>query len=308
MPEPRKADGGKARMDLIPPDELLELGSVFAIGAAKYGDDNWRDGDGLEWKRLYAAVQRHLNQFWAGEDYDAEDGQPHLMAAAWACFTLRWLSKNRTHMDARRQPERVEDDPSDEPVADPALADVSRDALVALVPRAQSIWSLGPKRKQQIKVVGGRWDGEGWLVRFVDETGKPLVIPLWRFMRVALFVRDPERDDDGEESTKEPLDAFEKSATVIAPPCVSGTMTPHMRAWVEERLAVMAARASGKPFEPLDAEAKARVPLNVLMSQRGLTRLARFVGHREDCQGFRGDPNQPCKCGLDDVIKELRDA
>jgi dATP/dGTP diphosphohydrolase len=101
--QPRKLDAGKPRIDLIPAEQLMELGTVFAIGAKKYEDDNWRAGDGLEWDRLYAATMRHLLLFSMGEDIDQEDGQPHLMAAAFGCFTLRWLSLHRPHMDKRRR-------------------------------------------------------------------------------------------------------------------------------------------------------------------------------------------------------------
>ncbi|NIN67629.1 MAG: hypothetical protein GTO63_23590, partial [Anaerolineae bacterium] len=34
-------DEGKERVDLLPPDALMYLGKVYAMGAVKYGDRNW---------------------------------------------------------------------------------------------------------------------------------------------------------------------------------------------------------------------------------------------------------------------------
>ena len=78
------------RYDLIPTDALELLARHYGKGNAKYpavnGIDNWRNG--YPWSLSYAAMQRHLNQFWAGEDYDEETGSLHLVAAMWHCATL----------------------------------------------------------------------------------------------------------------------------------------------------------------------------------------------------------------------------
>lgn len=79
-----------ARFDLIPPGPLRELAEHYGKGALKYeqvnGLDNWRNG--YEWSLSYAALMRHLNAFWSGEDIDEETGSKHLAAAAWHCMTL----------------------------------------------------------------------------------------------------------------------------------------------------------------------------------------------------------------------------
>jgi len=75
-----------ARFDLIPIGPLTELAKHFGRGATKYEDHNYRRG--YEWSKSYAACQRHLTQFWAGEDLDEETGTPHVIAAAWHCFAL----------------------------------------------------------------------------------------------------------------------------------------------------------------------------------------------------------------------------
>lgn len=84
--EGRKDDADKARMDLLAPDALIELGRLAAKGAKKYGDRNWELG--MDWGRVYAAAMRHLNAFWSGEDIDAETGVPHTVNAMWCCMVL----------------------------------------------------------------------------------------------------------------------------------------------------------------------------------------------------------------------------
>lgn len=83
-----KHDGGKPRMDLVPADALLVVGDVMAVGAAKYGDRNWERG--LDYGRLYAAAQRHLLAWHAGDDLDPETGRSHLAHAV--CCTLMLLA------------------------------------------------------------------------------------------------------------------------------------------------------------------------------------------------------------------------
>ena len=72
-----KGDNGKARMDLISADALLEIGRVLALGAEMYGDYNWHK---VTPERYYAAAQRHLSKYWAGEILD-KSGYHHLIHA-----------------------------------------------------------------------------------------------------------------------------------------------------------------------------------------------------------------------------------
>lgn len=87
------------RFDLIPVGPLTELARVYGRGAQKYADDNWRKG--YDWKLSYAALQRHLNLFWGGENLDKDSGQPHMAHAAWHCFTLLWFMQNYPDGDSR---------------------------------------------------------------------------------------------------------------------------------------------------------------------------------------------------------------
>jgi len=75
-----------ARYDLIPWKPLWLLAEHYGRGAQKYAERNYEAG--YKWSLSYAALQRHLNQFWAGEDTDPETGSLHLVSAAWHCFAL----------------------------------------------------------------------------------------------------------------------------------------------------------------------------------------------------------------------------
>ena len=74
-----------ARYDLMPVDALRELAEHYGKGEKKYpteaGIPNFRKGYDISLS--YAALQRHANQFWGGEDIDAETGSNHMVAAAW---------------------------------------------------------------------------------------------------------------------------------------------------------------------------------------------------------------------------------
>lgn len=66
------------RYDLLPAGALATVARHYGIGARKYAAHNWRRG--YEWSKSYAALQRHLNAFWGGEDIDDETQSPHMAA------------------------------------------------------------------------------------------------------------------------------------------------------------------------------------------------------------------------------------
>jgi hypothetical protein len=82
MKEPVKHDQDKPRIDLIPPQAIIDIAKVLTYGAGKYDSHNWRDNGGLDYSRLYAAAQRHLLSFWDGQSLDKETGMSHLAHAA----------------------------------------------------------------------------------------------------------------------------------------------------------------------------------------------------------------------------------
>lgn len=75
-----------AQLGAIEPQALMEVAKVAGYGATKYARMNFLKG--YSWSLSYDALQRHLMQFWAGEDRDEESGQYHLAHAAWHCMAM----------------------------------------------------------------------------------------------------------------------------------------------------------------------------------------------------------------------------
>ena len=74
-----KFDNGKPPIHLVPPEAIIAASQVFAFGAQKYGENNWRmDIDNYPYSRHYSSIMRHLLAFNSGEDLDPESGLPHL--------------------------------------------------------------------------------------------------------------------------------------------------------------------------------------------------------------------------------------
>lgn len=94
-----KMDLGKIRYELLPPGPLREVARVYTMGAAKYSDDNWRSG--MSWRRVYGALQRHLNAFWGGENIDPESHLNHLAHAVFGCFALMEYIVTHPELDDR---------------------------------------------------------------------------------------------------------------------------------------------------------------------------------------------------------------
>lgn len=85
--EATKFDNDKVRLDLIPPEFVTALGTILTFGAKKYAPRNWEKG--MDWGRVYASLQRHLNAWWGGEKLDPETGKSHLWHAACnICFLV----------------------------------------------------------------------------------------------------------------------------------------------------------------------------------------------------------------------------
>lgn len=80
-----KFDQDKPRHDLIPPESMDGLAKVLTFGAKKYNDRNWERG--MDWGRVYAALQRHLLAWWGGQNLDPETGLSHLHHAD-ACLAF----------------------------------------------------------------------------------------------------------------------------------------------------------------------------------------------------------------------------
>ena len=98
-----KYDNGKTDLSLIPVEVLVDVADVLGFGAVKYGRDNHRlDGHKTEWSRTYASIQRHLVDFWSGQDIDPESGQKHITHAICQLIILATaINDGHTNMDDR---------------------------------------------------------------------------------------------------------------------------------------------------------------------------------------------------------------
>lgn len=97
------AGGGRkdqgARFDLIPVLPMWHVANLYTAGAQKYAARNWEDG--FDWSKSYAALQRHAQRFWMGEDNDPETGQPHMAAVAFHAFALMEFAATHPELDDR---------------------------------------------------------------------------------------------------------------------------------------------------------------------------------------------------------------
>ena len=100
--EGKKFDEGKVRVDLLPSESLFAVAEVLTFGASKYGEHNWRKG--MAWSRLYAAAQRHMLKWNAGETHDKESGKNHLAHACVNLLMLLSYEKSCRELDDRFKP------------------------------------------------------------------------------------------------------------------------------------------------------------------------------------------------------------
>ncbi len=94
-----KHDDGKLRFDLLPPHALEQVVKVLTFGAGKYGDRNWERG--MNWSRLFGALNRHMWAWFSGQDKDSETGLSHLAHAACCSLMLLEYAIRNTGKDDR---------------------------------------------------------------------------------------------------------------------------------------------------------------------------------------------------------------
>jgi len=85
-------DIGKIRLDLIPPEALLELGEVFGEGAVRHGDENWKKG--MPNAVVINHMLRHLLLYIKG-DRD----EPHMGKVMFGCCVLIWNEENNINLE-----------------------------------------------------------------------------------------------------------------------------------------------------------------------------------------------------------------
>jgi hypothetical protein len=73
-------------MHLVPPSAKIYLAEGFKDGAQKYGPYNWRENQ-VAASVYVGAAQRHLDQWWDGEEY-ATDSNVHHLAHALSCLAI----------------------------------------------------------------------------------------------------------------------------------------------------------------------------------------------------------------------------
>lgn len=87
-----KADGGKLRMDLIPPEALEALAEVLTYGAEKYDDNQWQN---VEPERYEAALLRHYAAYKRDpHGRDKESGIKHIRHLLCNAMFLMYLEDN----------------------------------------------------------------------------------------------------------------------------------------------------------------------------------------------------------------------
>lgn len=74
-----KYDTDKVQFELLPGDALRAIAVILTFGAKKYSARNWELG--MDWSRVFGALQRHLWAWWGGENTDPETGKSHLWHA-----------------------------------------------------------------------------------------------------------------------------------------------------------------------------------------------------------------------------------
>lgn len=75
-----KDDGGKPRLDLVPPVLIEAVGHVMTHGVEKYSEDSWKT---VEAKRYRAALMRHLMAYLRNPiGRDKDSGMFHLWHVA----------------------------------------------------------------------------------------------------------------------------------------------------------------------------------------------------------------------------------
>lgn len=102
-----KADAGKPRYDLLPPELLDGVARVLTVGATKYAPRNWELG--IMYGRVFSALMRHMWAWWRGENVDAETGHSHLWhAGCCLAFLIAYEARGMAKFDDRPIPTLTE--------------------------------------------------------------------------------------------------------------------------------------------------------------------------------------------------------
>jgi hypothetical protein len=90
----------KPRISDVPPVALFALGAAMTDGASKYGRYNYRDTSATA-SVFYDAIQRHLNDWYNGENYAHDSKVHHLGHIMASCAILIDAELHGTFIDDR---------------------------------------------------------------------------------------------------------------------------------------------------------------------------------------------------------------
>jgi hypothetical protein len=93
----------KTMMQLLPPDALEKIAEVFTLGADKYAEFNYLEGDGIELSRLHGSILRHMNEWAKGNDIDPEWGKKHLAHLGCCVMMMLQIEENCPQADNRSE-------------------------------------------------------------------------------------------------------------------------------------------------------------------------------------------------------------
>lgn len=94
----------KAPLHLVPASFKAYTAMALAEGAMKYGAWNWRAA-GVRSSVYVSALNRHIDKWFNGEEFDPETGVPHLANAA-ACLAVLIDSKTQMNLTDDRPPQQ----------------------------------------------------------------------------------------------------------------------------------------------------------------------------------------------------------
>lgn len=102
----KRDNEGKIRYSLIPKAAKDRMAEALMYGAELYGEFNWKSGgDKLSILKLCDSLERHLEKFKEGEDFDGESKLHHIgHVLANAAFLAEFIDKG-TGVDDRYQPD-----------------------------------------------------------------------------------------------------------------------------------------------------------------------------------------------------------
>lgn len=90
---------GKPELHQIPRWVLWQVAKVCMYGALKYGKWNWRLG--MQWSQVLDSNQRHIDDWWEGQNLDHESKLHHLDHAICDLIILRWYTRHYQKGDDR---------------------------------------------------------------------------------------------------------------------------------------------------------------------------------------------------------------